>query len=333
MHSIRQLLTGKHSRMIHLAGIVIAIAIAVGTLSQAAFAQNVFVITDGDQVVVHTTSETDLSSVLSEAGLSLGTEDTYITQENDGVSEITIQRNQNVTVVDGGNTIETSTYGETVEALLERLEVQLGFGAVVSANLQDETYNGMVITITRAAGSVQTEEIVLEHETVYEEDETLPIGQEEVRVAGQDGLLLRTTKDSGLGSRIVIQEEMVKEPVTEVIVQGSYDPYSLTLPSGEKIHFSRKLDMLATAYSCGNRVGTTATGTRARYGAIAVDPRVIPYGTQMYIVSSDGVYNYGYASAEDCGGDIKGNRIDLYFNTVSECYAFGARYCEVYILD
>ena len=76
----------------------------------------------------------------------------------------------------------------------------------------------------------------------------------------------------------------------------------------------------------------TATGTKARVGAIAVDPKVIPYGTKMFIVTEDGQYVYGEATAEDCGGLIKGNRIDLFFDTVEECYAFGARMCQVYFL-
>ena len=77
----------------------------------------------------------------------------------------------------------------------------------------------------------------------------------------------------------------------------------------------------------------TATGTIARVGAIAVDPKVIPYGTRMYIVSSDGTITYGVATAEDCGGSIKGNRVDLFFDTYSECINFGVRSCTVYILD
>lgn len=331
MHRFRQFLSGRNRRLVHLAALVLVMAIAVTILSQAAFAQNVYVITDGDQVLVHTTSTTDPANVLDEAGLSLGTEDTYITLENDGVSEITIQRNQNVTVVDNDQVLETDTYGETVEQLLDRLGVKLGFGTTVSADLQDETYDGMVITIIRSAASIESTEIVLPYETIYEEDETLPIGQEEVRVAGQDGLMIRTTKTTA-GITTVLSEDLVSEPVNEVIAQGSYDPNSIVLPNGEKLHYERKLTVVATAYSCDGRVGITATGTRARVGAIAVDPRVIPYGTRMYIVSSDGYYVYGYATAEDCGGDINGNRIDLYYNTTAECFQFGRRSAEVYIL-
>ena len=64
-----------------------------------------------------------------------------------------------------------------------------------------------------------------------------------------------------------------------------------------------------------------------------MDPSVIPYGTRMYIVSDDGSYIYGYATAEDCGGAIQGYMIDLYFDTLAECYAVGRRTCTVYILD
>ena len=107
---------------------------------------------------------------------------------------------------------------------------------------------------------------------------------------------------------------------------------TFTTASGEVITYVKKLTVEATAYSCEGYEGITATGTVARYGAIAVDPTVIPYGTRMYIVSDDGVYIYGYATAEDCGGGIKGNKIDLYFDTVDECWEFGRRSCTVYIL-
>ena len=92
--------------------------------------------------------------------------------------------------------------------------------------------------------------------------------------------------------------------------------------------------MVATAYTNTDPRCTlwTATGTLCRVGAIAVDPKVIPYGTRMYIVTNDGRYVYGIAVAEDCGGAIKGNRVDLYFNTDAECRAFGIRNCTIYFL-
>lgn len=53
----------------------------------------------------------------------------------------------------------------------------------------------------------------------------------------------------------------------------------------------------------------------------------------MFIVSNDGAYVYGIAVAEDCGGDIKGDRMDLYFPTFNECIQFGRRVCTIYFLD
>jgi 3D (Asp-Asp-Asp) domain-containing protein len=88
--------------------------------------------------------------------------------------------------------------------------------------------------------------------------------------------------------------------------------------------------MEATAYCpkgcCGSATGRTATGRRAEYGIAAVDPRVIPLGTALY------VDRYGFAIAADVGRAIKGNRIDLCFPTHREAHRFGRRWVRVLIL-
>jgi len=92
------------------------------------------------------------------------------------------------------------------------------------------------------------------------------------------------------------------------------------------------MDMEATAYepspiSCGPHAnGITATGMRAVYGVVAVDPRVIPLGSRLY------VEGYGYAIAADTGSAIKGNRIDLFYPTYREAIQFGRRMVRVYLL-
>lgn len=93
--------------------------------------------------------------------------------------------------------------------------------------------------------------------------------------------------------------------------------------------FARKLTMEATAYTtqdpgCGLY---TARGNRLRKGLVAVDPRVIPLGTRLYIPG------YGYAVADDTGGAIKGHKIDLAYESRSEALQFGRRMIEVYILE
>jgi 3D (Asp-Asp-Asp) domain-containing protein/peptidoglycan hydrolase CwlO-like protein len=89
--------------------------------------------------------------------------------------------------------------------------------------------------------------------------------------------------------------------------------------------------MVATAYYSGggglNGNGFTATGLRARKGLIAADPAVIRMGTRVYIEG------YGEAIVADVGGWIKGNRIDLCFDTLEECYRYGRRKIYVYQID
>lgn len=75
----------------------------------------------------------------------------------------------------------------------------------------------------------------------------------------------------------------------------------------------------------------TATGRKAvrdpsGYSTIAVDPKIIPYGTKMYIEG------YGYALAADTGGAIVGNKIDVYFDTKNEALNWGVKHVNVYIL-
>ena len=80
-------------------------------------------------------------------------------------------------------------------------------------------------------------------------------------------------------------------------------------------------------------MGHTASGTVAEVGKVAVDPKVIPLGSKLYIVSQDGQYVYGYCSAEDTGGLIKGNKVDLYFSTWDECIQFGYRPVTIYVVE
>ncbi|MCS7265008.1 MAG: 3D domain-containing protein [Armatimonadetes bacterium] len=92
----------------------------------------------------------------------------------------------------------------------------------------------------------------------------------------------------------------------------------------------RLMKMVATAYCpngcCGSPSGRTATGRKAEYGIIAVDPRVIPLGTTLY------VDRYGFAIAADTGRKIKGARIDLCFPTHKEALRFGRRSVKVLLL-
>lgn len=105
----------------------------------------------------------------------------------------------------------------------------------------------------------------------------------------------------------------------------SYD--NNTVNRGET-GFKKTMTVEATAYSGHS---TTATGLKPvrnpnGLSSIAVDPRVIPLGSKVYIPG------YGYAIASDTGGAIKGNIIDLYMNSSQECRQWGRRNVTLHIV-
>ncbi len=100
--------------------------------------------------------------------------------------------------------------------------------------------------------------------------------------------------------------------------------------------YKAALDVVATAYAPGphdnGKWGNlTHIGTQVRPGIIAVDPRIIPLGSKVYIEFADG--SGAYATAEDTGGAIKGNRIDIAMETVKKAYGFGIQKVKVYVLQ
>lgn len=353
--------------------IVTMIALIVGMFSLTAFAQNSYIITDGDAVTVHKSYSDDPDVVLDEVGIELSEEDTYTATYTDGVGRIDIQRMQMVTVIYRGEPFVVGTYGETVASLLGRMDIALASGDALSCEQDASTYDGMVVELVHREMEVLEYDEALPYRTNYFEDPELAPGEELELIAGVDGTVhkkVQVVYEDGVEvSRTVLDEVVICEAVTRLVICGpdreitaqpdepdhrvAYPDYMydrdpntpasvgqtdvigdgvITTSNGVTYRFSRTMTCLATAYSCEGYVGTTATGTVARVGAIAVDPRVIPLGTKMYVVSTDGEYVYGYCTAEDTGGLIKGYRLDLYFDTIEECYGFGARDCIVYIL-
>ena len=344
-----------------LLALTLMVLIVIATLSQTVFAQNSYVITDGDNITVHQSYSTDPDEVLDEVGIELNADDTYTTSYTDGVSRIDIQRMQLITVVYRGEETVVGTDGETVAELLARINRLPGEGDDLSCDPNDRTYNGMCIEVAHREIRREEIELVIPFETNYFEDASLESGEEIVLVAGADGLQrveVEIVYENGLEvSRKILKETVISEPVKALIVRGTQEillaqpeePEFLadknsamapriqdgviTTAGGTTYHYSKKLSVVCTAYSCEGHSGITATGTVARVGAVAVDPRYIPLGTKMYIVSNDGEYVYGYCVAEDTGGLIKGMKIDLYFDTVDECWDFGYRGCTVYVIE
>lgn len=322
-------------------------------MSQTAFARNTYVITDGDRVVVHTTATTDPAAVLNEAGLLLGADDTYTTQPGLGVSEITITRNQTVSVDNCGQKLQVSSQGETVAQLLARLSIHVDAATAVSVPLDTQTEDGMTIAVSRTVHTTEVFTQSIAHKVTYCYDNTIEDGKTVVLTKGVDGQMSSTANvvyvDGKETDRTILDQTVIQQPVDEVIAIGTGseaadpehisgevvigDGYIIT-ETGEYLTFNDVIHVEATAYTHTDAGCDfiTAMGTTVKVGTVAVDPQLIPYGTRMFIVSNDGEYVYGIATAEDCGGDIKQNRIDLYYPTYWECAAFGRRNCTIYVL-
>ena len=340
----------RKSRFFAALAMVMVAACLVGTLSQTARAENTFVITDGDAVKVHTTTATDPEQVLAEAGFSLADEDYYTTAQGDGVSEINVQRLQSITVYNGSETLPATSYGEPLGELLTRLGITIDENVVVSVPVDTVTYNGMQVRINSLGESTERYTVEVPFETVYCDDPTLALGEEKVLVAGVPGQAIRTSAVTYVNgvedSRTTLEETVTLEPVDQVVAVGTGEQVGqvndkpiigdgfIVLPSGEVLTYTRADQFLATAYThmdsgCDEY---TANGAKVKWGVVAVDPKVIPYGTRMFIVSNDGAYVYGLSTAEDCGGAIQNKRLDLYMETKEKCFQFGVRDCTVYFL-
>ncbi|MFP8919170.1 peptidoglycan-binding protein [Megasphaera sp.] len=142
--------------------------------------------------------------------------------------------------------------------------------------------------------------------------------------------------DFGPSTEAAVEQFQADHGLTADGVVGSQTMEALSEASGRPIPeessstegYQRRLVMEATAYTAedGGGDGYTATGQYLQRGMVAVDPDVIPLGSQLYIEG------YGYAVAADTGGAIVGDRIDLAMDSTSEALDFGRRDVVVYVL-
>ncbi|HZH98157.1 MAG TPA: 3D domain-containing protein, partial [Fimbriimonadaceae bacterium] len=171
---------------------------------------------------------------------------------------------------------------------------------------------------------------VIPCQVVYELTRSVGAGRQIVKEPGQNGKVVRTYtvqfRNGKPVSKALEATERV-EPVDKVVLIGT----SGYQPSRSRFVKHKTLKMTATAYdpspqTIPGTTGRTANGMWARHGLVAVDRRVIPLGTLLF------VEGYGFAIAADTGGAIKGHKIDLCYNSRSEALRFGRRKVTVHIL-
>lgn len=234
-----------------------------------------------------------------------------------------------VSVTVDGTTARSIQRRGTVAMALTKLQIALGPLDRVEPSPTTNLTSNMTIRVVRVSEQLVTEQVAIAHDAVKRETGSLSVGITECVQNGTDGSEAVTyrevTEDGQLVGREVVERVVAKAAEPDIYLIGTGK--AIAISRGGVDYRSREiLTMSATAYD--PTVGTrTATGTGVHQGIVAVDPRVIPLGTRLYIEG------YGYALAADTGGAIKGNRIDLAFETHLEALRFGRRTVTVYVLE
>ncbi|BDI30892.1 hypothetical protein CCAX7_29430 [Capsulimonas corticalis] len=239
-----------------------------------------------------------------------------------------------VLVTDGAQHAQIfQTVGRTVAGALEEMKITLSPGDKVAPPLTASVTTGTPITITRVRTEKQTETAAIPYKTVFRMSPGVPAGQIVKGAHGRAGVLtktfLATYTNDHLTSRKLVSK-VVTKPAQDEETLGGVRQMARALPSrGGSYQRLRMISMVATGYSPreGNGRGICATGMRAGYGVVAVDPRVIRLHSRLYIEG------YGYAVAGDTGGAIKGRRVDLGHNTYREACNVGRKHVKVWVLD
>lgn len=347
MSKLKQFAIRKDNALVRLMIMLIVPCVLIGSVSMHAYAQSGYVIYDGEERHIVLSEATEPSEVVSEAGLELGRADLVEMNAEGNRREITVVRNQLIYINNGGQTMVTNSYGETVGELLERINLSLKGDDAIDVALETMTYDGMELNIDRWTTSTEFVYEEVPFETEYVQTNKMVKGDEKVTTEGQSGERKHTTKITYFNgqevSREIVATEETVAPVNQVIKQGTFEAEKgkltigdgvIVTADGEVYTYNKTMKVKATAYThtdagCDK---ITATGTTVHWGTVAVDPKLIPYGTKMFIVSNDGKFVYGLSAAEDCGGSIKGNRVDLYMPTTKQCFSFGVRNCTIYFL-
>ncbi|HWQ29889.1 MAG TPA: ubiquitin-like domain-containing protein [Negativicutes bacterium] len=256
----------------------------------------------------------------------------------DGLS-IKISRAREITINADGKDVKLLTVAPAVRNALEEAKVQLGEKDRVEPGLDTELTGNTKIAVVRIEEKFEKQQVKMEFTNQVNKSDKLDKGIVSVVKKGSAGLkeeTIKVTFENGKeAKRETVEEKVVKAPINGIIEEGTRTTFVSS--RGQVTRFVRALKMKATAYdasyeSCGKtpdnpHYGITYSGLKVRPGIVAVDPKVIPLGTYLYIEG------YGEALAADIGGAIKGNRIDLYFESPKDVAKYGRRTVKVYVLD
>ncbi len=272
--------------------------------------------------------------------------------------ELVIYEAKPITINVDGETNTVKSIAQTVGELLKEQNIVLDNDDEVVPSLDTELTKDMVIDVLRVEYVMREAEEKIAYETEAIKSALYALGTTKVTQKGVEGTKTVVYKDKVVNGEVqsstATSETVTKEPVKQITTVGTFvntsglgngkiekngKPISeIALPSKYSIgannvptEYKYTISGRAAAYCIPG--GTTSTGKKAKPGYIAVNPKQIPYGTEMWIVSNDGVV-YGYAIAADTGGFVKHGYFtcDLFMNTEEQCIQWGDRGVTIYVL-
>lgn len=338
-------LTKKHMTIVCSALVFFMFAVVMSIY--AASVAKVTIKCDGNMIEC-ITAATTVGEVLKEQEITLGEYDKVIPELDKTLklnNTIVVRRAVKVSFTLAGETNEIYTAERTVRDFITSQGIKLTIYDEINVSLDDYIVSDMEIELTQVDKKIETVEAVIPYTIMKIENDNLPKGMINVISPGIEGKKIQKVEkiivDGKVVEENVLEEAILSKPVQEVAEYGTQ--VMQVTSRGENFRFKKMIVCNATAYdlsyqSVGTRPGDpghgiTATGTYAKYGTVAVDPRVIPLGSRLYIESPDGSWVYGYSVAADTGGAIKGNRVDLFFSSHQDAINFGRRTANVYILE
>lgn len=314
----------------------------------------VTIIDDGEEVATINVAG-NVSDALSKAGIICRKVDEMNYDKSDKLvkdMKIEITRAFSIDVSADGKTQTTDFLSGTVADILKKLSIELGEDDEVSPSLSTELKPGNTVTVYRVTYKERTESEVINYKTINRTSASLYKGTTQVEQQGKNGkktVVYRDKVVDGVVSKSTVISEEVVTPVTnKIVVTGtkikilsSGAPISsIPLPSRYSLSDGIPTSSIttitgrSTSYTANVGAGT-ASGVAVKTGYVAVNPNQIPYGTEMYIVSTDGKYVYGYCIAADTGGfatNGSGIVVDLFMDTLGECRQWGSREVCIYVL-
>ncbi len=307
-----------------------------------AMSKQVSIVDDKGEEISFITYASNTAEVLAEKNVTLGEYDETSIPMDSKVKDgdvIYVYRADTVKFVDGKETSVMITAMPDVESFLESRGIDPHGSILTNVALEEKIVENMEICVIYVEEKMVNAEEVIKYNTQRIANSKMSPGTTKVVKEGADGLADRVYREyyenGELISRDVVKETVKVAAVDSVVEYGPVPTqkiaYSNTNVSrASQYRYSKCIDVVATAYCSGT---TTATGMKVRYGVVAVDPRVIPLGTRLYVEAANGTWVYGTAIAADTGGAVKGNIIDLYVGSYAEAINFGRRKAKVYILE